>query len=65
MKDNFSSNVLHLEDDVNRLDEEYGLWLDEVCAKFSEADMDKHMNSLEQEYEHKRAQAQSETGGTL
>jgi hypothetical protein len=65
MKNNFSSNVIHLEDDVNRLDEEYDRWLDTIYARFSEADMDKHMNSLEQEYMHKRAQAQSETGGTL
>jgi hypothetical protein len=59
MKDNFSSNVIRPVDDVNRLDEEYGLWPDEIYARFTDTDTDKYMNDLEREYEHKRAQART------
>jgi hypothetical protein len=58
MKDNFSSNVLRPVDDVNRTDEEYGRWPDEIYARFTDADMDKRMNGLEREYQ-KRAYART------
>jgi hypothetical protein len=58
MKKNFPSNILRPVDNVNRLDDEYGRWLDEIYARFTDADMDRYMNDLEKEYQ-KRAYART------
>ena len=51
MKTILSSNVVHLENDVNTLGEEYGLWLDEVFPPLTDAELDE----MEREYVRKRA----------
>ena len=51
MKTILSSNVVHLENDVNTLGEEYDRRLDEVFPPLTDAELDE----MEREYVRKRA----------